>query len=207
MPFEHELKNAYIGEYVGEVYTFDFQNNWSLNWTAQSLYWTPTLTSGQWWTIGSSSSSDYQSFILPPNSVYDWNILKKVKIRMYKWQATYYSGGTIHQVGCWLGNNNLSNMTSWGQPQFNSSTWALVNDWSNHFTQTSDITGEVTQEWNLNDDWSLTLSLSWGTPYNLWQYANLFRTNRSNSNLWLSIGRWSSANGNIYIRKVEITTY
>ena len=183
------------------VQTFDFQNNWSLNWTAQTIYWTPSYISWQWWTIGSSSWV-YQSAIMPTSSIYR-GTLYKVKIWFYKWVATekYVS------AWAWLSTSNFTNwLTSWCQLSGTSTnTYANVYDWSNHLTQTTDITWEITQEWNLNDDWSLTLSLNWGTPYNLWNYATLFRNNRSNKDLWLSIGRWDCS-VNPYIRKVEITT-
>ena len=193
----------YMWRDSSSVQTFDFQNDWSLNWTGLSIYWTPNYVSWEWWSIGSSSSDSYQSAIMPPSSIYS-GTLYKVKIWFYKWVSTV----TYRTVGTWLATSNFTNwLTSWCQ-LFGSSANAYANvyDWSDHPTQTTDIEGEVIQEWNLNDDWSLTLSLNWGSPYNLWQYANLFRTNWSNQNLGLSIGRWNVDNGKIYIRKVEITT-
>ena len=191
-------KQVYPGK---KVQTFDFQNNWSLNWTTQTIYWTPSYTSWQWWSIGSSTST-YQSAIMPPSSIYS-GTLCKVKIWFYKWLAT----GRQSNVGSWLATSNFTNwLTSWCQPSGTSTnTYAYVYDWSNHYTQTTDITWEVIQEWILNDDWSITLSLNWGTPYNLWNYATLFRNSRSNKSLWLSIGRWDYSSAP-YIRKVEITT-
>lgn len=204
--FEHELKNAYIGEV--HTYTFDFQNEWSLNWTARTIYWTPTLTSGQWWTIGSASDGYYQSAIMPPSSLYDWCTLKKYKIWVYKWVNAYIDGITSrHTVWCWPSNALCSQLAIWENTYKTSvnPSIATVNDGTAHNTVTSGKTWELVLEYIFNDDGSLILSVD-GTEYNLWNYATMFRNLWTNQDLWLTIWRWVTSNGQIYIRKVEITT-
>ena len=185
---------------------FDFQNDWALSWTWQTVYWTPTFTSGQWWTLW-TDDSDMQSSIMPPNSVYDGRKLLKWKLRIYKWVQTTYSGGRTRTVWAWATASALNPCVMWEQPRWaNSTSYANVYDGSDHSTVTSWKTWELVLEYMFNDDGSLVLSVD-GTTYNLWQYASLFRTQWDNKNLWINIWRWwVAANGNIYIRKLEITT-
>ena len=196
---EKPLKNAYIGEYLN-VQTFDFQNDWSLNRTGVMLnVWQPFYTSWEWWTVGNSSSSTYQEEILPPNSVYDWKTLQKVKIWLYKWVGWWW-----HTVWAWVMKVGWTPYVCWTQTS--DSAQAMLYDGSEHRTNTTDETGEVVIEYVCNDDGTFTLSINWWTPYNLGNYATLFRNARSDWTLWLSIWRWREADWNIYIRKVEITT-
>jgi hypothetical protein len=191
-----------------KVQTFDFQNNWSLNWTAQSVRWTPSYTSWQWWTIGSSSNDTYQSAIMPPSSVYDGNILKSIKIWIYKWVNAYISGDvSAYTVWCWPSNASCSQFAIWENTYYTytNPSIATVYDGTAHNIVTSGKTWEFVLEYIFNDDGSLILSVD-GTEYNLWNYATMFRSLWTNKNLWLTIWRWNTANGQIYVRKVEITT-
>lgn len=196
---EKELQNAYIGEYKTLIY--DFQNDWSLNWTAQSIYWTPTLISGQWWTIGSSSSGTYQSAIMPPSSVYG-GTLKKFVLYIYEGVEVYLD----RTVWAGIGTSNIS-IIAWREQVVTQSprSRAMVYDWAEHYTTTQWARWEIILQYIFNDDGSLVLKVN-DAEYNLWQYASIFRTARNNQNLWLSIWRWRVADGNIYIRKVEIIT-
>lgn len=183
------------------THTFDFQNDWALNWTAQSIYWTPTLTSWQWWTIGYWSGG-FQSLITPPSSVYGWT-LKSVKLRIYKGVTANY-GST---VGTGIGGVSLNPSCMWEQAYYGSSPYSVANvhNGSDHFTQTTSVTWELVLEYILNDDGSLVLKVN-STEYNLWQFASLFRTQWTNQDLWIQLWRWNVADGNLYIRKVQIFT-
>ena len=189
------------------THTFDFQNDWSLNWTAQSIYWTPTLVTWEWWTIGSSSSDSYQSAIMPPSSVYDGKTLKKFKLYIYKWVNAYISWNKAVTVWCGMCASNLNPSCVWEHSYYTNANQSVANvyNWSDHITVTSTVRGEITLEYILNDDGSLVLKVN-STEYNLWQYASAFRTQWTNQNLWINTGRWNVADGNIYIRKVEIYT-
>lgn len=184
------------------VQTFDFQNDWSLNWTGISIYWTPNYISWEWRSIGTSSVGAFQSPIMPPSSVYNGETLKKWKLRVYKPDVT-----TTSSTAWWgMATNNFSDwLVCCHQLRNQSSYWANVYDGSSdHLTEVSEFTWEATLEYNLNDDWSLTLSINWWTEYNLWNFSTQFRNNWTNNNLWLCIGRWNS--WAFYIRKLEITT-
>ena len=200
---QKELQNAYIWEYPGAtVQTFDFQNDWSLNWTGITIYWTPNYVSWEWWSIGHSSSS-YQSAIMPPSSVYNGETLKKWKLRVYKSNATVGDRG----AWWWLSARSHSNwLVCCHQAHIGDGYWANVYDGSSdHFTEVVEFIWEATLEYNLNDDWTLTLSINWWTEYNLWNFSTQFRNNWSNNNLWICIGRWTYS-WTFYIRKIEITT-
>ena len=191
--------NTVYGGEKKTVQTFDFQNEWSLNWTAQTIYSTPSYTSWEWWTITTSGSA--QSAIMPPSSVYNGEKLVKYKLRMYKSIASTSS----KTAWCGMATSGFSNWLAICPFNKNGVLWANVYDGTDNFTQTEDVVWEATLEYYLNDDWSLELSINWWTKYNLWNFATLFRTQWSNSNLWIGIGAWS-LNSAFYIRKVEITT-
>lgn len=182
------------------VYTFDFKNNGSLNWTAQSIgYWTPDFITGQWWRLY-RSNTDSQGNIVPPSSLFDNKTLQKVKIYMYKWIATTYSSGYAHAVGA-----GIENIFVW------SFLWANINyDRINNngtYIQTVNTTWEVT----------LDLSLTWSSPVLSINGNNYTLTNSSttvsnirslwtNKTLKLVLWNWRWWSGDIYIRKVEFTT-
>ena len=186
------------------VQTFDFQNDWALNWTWYSIwYWTPAIASWQWWYIGTSSSLSYQGWIIPPSSIY-WGTLKKYKIWFYKpstttssrWAAIAISDITEDAVVI----EYWRNMSAW---------WHILIRVSGTTTDISsaDLTGECTMEIIFEDNWHITVNLADTSntyTYDLWNYASNFQTYWSNSNLWMHIARRSSSTN--YIRKVEITT-
>ena len=207
----NKIKRIYVGTNQVRpctIQTFDFQNEWSLNWTAETVYWTPTLTSWQWWTIGSSSSGSYQSVVMPPSSLYDWWTLKRFRIWVYKWVNAYISGWvSAYTVWCWPSNASCNQFAIWEMTYYTSSnpSIATVYDGTNHNIVTSGKTWELVLDYIFNDDGSLILSVD-GTEYNLWNYATMFRSLWTNQDLWFTIWRWNVANGQIYIRKVEITT-
>lgn len=184
------------------VQTFDFQNDWSLNWTGVRLNnWQPFYTSWEWWTVGSSSNASYQEEITPPSSIYDWKTLKKVKMWIYKWVWWW-----TNTAGAWLMKVWWTPYVCWTQQSSSNLVQAMLYDGSEHRTTTTDATWEVVLEWVCNDDGTFTLSINWWTPYNLGNYSTLFRGAWNDGTLWLSIWRWGVANGNIYIRKLQITT-
>lgn len=196
---QKELKNAYIGEYHTQI--FDFQNDWDLGWTGVQLNtWQPFYTSWEWWTVGNSITT-YQEEILPPNSVYDWKTLQKVRIWLYKWV-----GWWNNTVWVWLMKAGWTPYVCWTQTSSSNLVQVMLYDGSEHRTNTTNETGEVVIEYVCNDDGTFTLNINWWTPYNLGNYATLFRNARSDWILWLSIWRWMVADWNIYIRKVQIET-
>jgi len=203
----YKLKRIYVGttkvrpESPSIVQTFDFQNNWSLNWTGQTIYWTPTLVTWEWWTIGGSWGNTFQSAIMPPSSVYG-GTLKKFVLYIYKGVAS----NTDATVWAGIGTSNLTAL-AWREQVVTESprSRAMVYDWAEHYTTTRWAVWEITLQYIFNDDGNLVLKV-YDAEYNLWQYASTFRTYWSNGNLWLSIWRWRVADGNIYIRKVEIYT-
>lgn len=182
------------------VQTFDFQNDWDLGWTGVTIYGTPTYVSWEWWTIWGNSS--YQSNITPPNSVYNWETLVKWKIWFYKTD----NWTSLRTSWCWFGTAGFTNWaTLWTQ---NGSGWPEANVYdgsSDHRTQTSYATWEVTLEYTFNDDWHIWLSINWWTEYNLWNFATQFRNRWLANDLWLCIWRWDISSAP-YIRKLEITT-
>ena len=202
---EKILKNIYIGEYKWTVQTFDFQNNWSLNWTAVSVYWQPNYVTWEWWTIWTSYTALYQSAIKPPTSVFG-GTLKKIKIWMYKWIVWSSYPPDNHAVGAWMSsiNSSLNPCVLYWTNQW--SWWINLYDGSNHVTTWVDITWEITQEYIMEDNGNLTFIINWTYTYNLWNYATIFKDIWDNQTFGIWIGRWRANNGDIYVRKVEITT-
>lgn len=193
---ETELKNAYIWEYSEEtVQTFDFQNDWSLNWTGYGIgYGTPDYVTGQGWKIWTSSSSSYQWWITIPNSVFQWE-LKSIKIYWYKPEATTSSKGSA----VWICNQNQTTiceywrMGTWGTIMYN---WTKISN-------LVDPTWEITTEWIMESNWDLTVKIN-DTSYNVGSYASTFKDLRTNKALYIEMWRWDKPTH--YIRKIEITT-
>lgn len=196
MPFEHPLKNAYIGE-VHE-YVFDFQNDWALWWTwFTSQRWAPSYVSWQWWTIGTNSNDSYESWITPPSSIYKWT-LRQVKI----WFSKNNVQTSSRWQGAWICNSDLSIYCHYSHPR---SAWPaiLYVNWNSYFTNATNISWEIYISYIFNDDNSMWVDTNW-TTYNIWNYASVFRWLWTNQNLCLDICRWGTAAP--YIRKVQIET-
>ena len=181
------------------VQTFDFQNNWALNWTWYSIgYWTPDYVTGQWWKIWSGSGG-YQWWIKPPTSIFQWT-LKRIKIYWYKpWTITSSSWW-----GAWICNTSESNIIEYWR-NGTSRIFIVINGTEQSSISATDITWEITSEYILEDNWHITLKLNW-TSYDVWNYANNFQTLWENKALQIEIGTWTSFSTRNYIRKVEITT-
>lgn len=198
---QHELKNAYIGEYY-HIQTFDFQNDWALSWTWYSIwYWTPSLTSWQWWSIGSNDNTAYQWWLVIPQSVFDWKTLKSIKFYWYKQTISQADKG----VWVWLCSQDQSKLVDYSRTRYASTDWVgcIVRYpwWSK--TQAIDPTGEITTEYIMEDNWDLVVNVNW-TNYNIGQYASTFQTLWSNKKLYIVQWRWYKPVS--YIRKIVITT-
>ena len=183
------------------TYTFDFQNDWSLNWTGASLYWTPSYVTWEWWTLG-TSSTDSQSYITAPSSVYDGSTLQKVKIRMYKGIVTNYDNRFLHAVGTWVGMGNAN----WGFLWSNGNTIASYDSISIYGwpIRTENITWEVLIEADYT--WATTtITINWNV-YNTQEDSSLTKSDWSNSLFGLRLWNWRCDSLNIYIRKVQIFT-
>jgi hypothetical protein len=178
-----------------KVQTFDFQNDWALSWTGYSIgYWTPDYVTGQWWRIWTWTNA-YQWWVKPPTSIFQWT-LKKIKIYRYKpWAITSSIWWWV-----WICNTNESSMIEYWR---NWSPRIMIYPWWTSIPVT-DITGEITSEYILEDNWHITLKLNW-TGYDVWSYASSFQTIWSNQELQLEMWEWWWT-ANHYIRKVEITT-
>lgn len=189
------------------VQTFDFQNDWDLWWVWQTQYGTPTYTTWEWWTFGTDPNGQYQSYILPPNSVYNAETLQRFKIWVYKWVSANIVAGFAQTVWIWVSASGFNPSVIWEQGYATNSNPSIANVYngSDHRIITSSKSWELVVEYIFNDDGSLVLSVD-GTEYNLWNYATSFRTAWANQNLWINIWRWRSPNWSVYIRKVEITT-
>ena len=183
------------------THTFDFQNDWALNWTGASLYWTPSYVTWQWWTIG-AYYTDSQSYITPPSSVFDWKTLQKVKIRIYKWVSNRFDGGYLYAVWAWVSTQN----GNWGF------LWSCTNElgnndilnYANSYILTANITWEVLIEADYT--WAtLTVTINWNV-YNTSQNSSVTQTEWSNNFFGLRLWNWRCNNSNIYIRKVQIFT-
>ena len=185
------------------VQTFDFQNDWELNWTGYSIgYGTPSYVTWQGWRIWTSSSSSYQWWIIPPSSIY-WGTLKKYKIWFYKPSTTTSSRWAAIAIS---DRTEANAIEYW---RFSSTGWLIIISISGTPTNISsaDLTGECTMEIIFEDNWHITVNLADTSntyTYDLWNYASNFQTYRNNSDLWMHMARWSSSTN--YIRKVEITT-
>lgn len=181
------------------VQTFDFQNDWALNWTGYNIgYWTPAIETNQWWYIWTSGS--YQWWILPPSSVYQWT-LKKVVMDFYKpWTTT---SSVWWAVG--ISNTDESTVIEYWR-NYSWNQWWL-NVWWN-WIQVADLTWECSMEIIFEDNGDVTVKLSDTSntyTYNCWNYASIYQTLWDSNTLWLQIARWSTSTKN-YIRSVEITT-
>ena len=206
------LKSAYVGTtpvkeiYVGttkvrpaeNVYTYDFQNNGSLSWTAQSVgYWTPDFVTGQWWRLY-RSSTDSQGNIVPPSSLFDNKTLQNVKIWMHKGIATTGTSSRAYAVGAWV-----ENMFIWSFAWANINYDRILNNWT--YIQTVNLTGEVTLELSLT--WSSpVLSISWNNYTLTATTISAIRSLWTNKTLKIVLWNWRWWSGDLYIRKVEFTT-
>lgn len=208
MPDWYRISKIYVGiDQVRPsnnltVQTFDFQNDGDLGWTAQTVYGTPTYVSWEWWTLPTTGTSDRQSVIMPPSSVYSWwkAVLHQVKLRIYKW---YVKSDSLPDQWAWIWNSTLSRITCWSQSWSNSSQ-LLVNDWSSHFFSTIDGSGECVLTYTFNNNWDLVFSINW-TAYIPWSYGSIFRGLWTSSNLWIAMGNWRNTS-NFYVRKCQIFT-
>lgn len=178
------------------VQTFDFQNDWALSWTAGTWgYGTPDYVSWQGWRIYRASQSN-DGYVYPPLSIFDNNILKQVKIWMYKWIGTT----TTKWVWAWICN------TAWSKYALWSNVWANYDRITLNGTriQTANVTGEVVFILDLSGT-NVSFSIN-GTQYS----SSIASSNYTN--LWgdktfsLEVANWSWWSWDIYIRKVEITT-
>ena len=185
----------------GPVQTFDFQNDWSLNWTGGSFYWTPSYVTWEWRTLG-TSYTDTQSYITPPSSVYDGSTLQKVKIRIYKWISNMYDGRFLNAVWAWVGRPN----SNWGF------VWSNPNELGNNdilgYTGGYVLTANITWEVLIEADYTwatLIVTINWNV-YNTTENSSLTKSDWSNNFFGLRLWDWRWGSSNIYIRKVQIFT-
>ena len=199
-----KIKKIYVGTNLvrpKKIQTFDFQNDWALSWVWTSVgYWTPALTSWQWWYIGSSSGS-YQWQITPPSSIFGWN-LKSIKIWFYRPLGTTSNRG----FGVWTDGTNAR--VEYGRFGSTSGRLNVYYSSSDHRSNVQDLTWEIEMDIILESNWHITINLinNWNTySYDGGACASEFQSERENSWVVLEIARWNySSTG--YIRKVEITT-
>lgn len=171
------------------VQTFDFQNDWSLNWYNKSIgYWDCSIATGQWWMTSSSSTTQWS--VYPPTSIYWWD-LKKITIFGYKnwnWAFGLYSVTADKTIEYWRDTTKL-----------------IING-----TTIENITlnWEITMEIIFEDNWHITVNLInwWNTyTYDMWAYASQYKWYWDDKDLGLMLWRWSNSNP-VYVRKVVIET-
>ena len=186
--------------------TFDFQNNWSLNWTATTIgYWTPDFVTGQGWRLY-RSSNDSQAGIMPPSSAYTGE-LKKIKISFYKWIWTYKRGNVYYAVGVWIAYSSYSQSNSlmWS---FTGVTYDNVRYWysgGDQRIQTANFTGEATMEIDFSNA-NPIVSINW-TSYTLTNGdSSIYKGYWTSWILQIWLWSWHWGSGDLYVRKVEITT-
>ena len=174
------------------VQTFDFKNNWMLNFTGYSIgYWTPDYISNEGWRIWTSDSSTYQWWITIPNSVFVGD-LKSIKIYRYKPQTTTSYAWTA----IWICDHNQANMIEYWRLW-----WGILVNWNK--TNAIDPVWEITTEFIMEDNWDVTVKIN-DTSYNVGSYASTYTTLWTNKALCIEMWRWYKPTH--YIRKLEITT-
>lgn len=195
-----ELKNDYIGEYTWTVQTFDFQNDWELWWTKVSWsYWTAWYTAWQWlyWRLNSSSNAANGDFY-PPSSVYNDEILKKIRIWYY-----------LPSANIWV-------WPLWKNSGWTQARWPLYRCWRNQaqtiwfwevsstYQQIWNITGEILLEVNIEENkvfWKVN-NVNYSITTNL---AKLLIDGWANKHLHITpLALYDTSM--TYIRKVEFTT-
>lgn len=188
------------------THIFDFQNDWSLNWTATTVgYWTPDFVTWQGWRLY-RSNNDSQAGIMPPASVYTGE-LKKIKINFYKWIWTYKSGGLDYAVGVWIADSSYSQSNNFlwsfsGVAYDNIRYWY---SWSNQRIQTANFTGEATIEADFSNA-KPVVSINW-TSYTLTNGdSSVYKGYWTSWILQIWLWSWHWGSGDLYVRKVEITT-
>lgn len=202
----NKIQRIYIGTDLvrpKKVQTFDFQNNWSLNWTATTIgYWTPSFVTGQGWTLY-RGNDDRQAGIMPPSSVYTGE-LKKIKIYFYKWKWT----GTAYGAAAWISDKTFS--ANWNNFLWSFSGVAYDNirywySWGNQRIQTANFTGEATIEADFSNA-NPVVTINW-TSYTLTNGdSSVYKGYWTSWTLQIWLWIWGSQSWELYVRKVEITT-
>lgn len=187
------------------IQTFDFQNDWSLNWTAWAVAWTPDYVNWQGWRLY-RSDQDSEGRVTPPTSIFDNGTLKKIRLRMYKGIATTWNSSRAYYVGAgvWCGNNSKF-IWSYGGANINYDRLQYRVNNTQTYIHTANITGEVLLELNL--EWTTPILTINSNTYTLtWSISSEYQEYWTNKTMPLIIWnrRWWS--GDIYIRKVEFTT-
>ena len=181
-------------------YECDFtQEQWW--WTWHSIWaWTPAYTSWQWWTIGNSNSWNFAGNIIPPQEIYQWN-LKKVKFYFYHPSSTTSSRGTAISIGD-SGFTEFAEFWRYGKfPSWWCIAAAVWWSWV-ALINSQEVTWEVTVEFDMEDNWHITVILNGTYSYDIWAYASTFTTFWANKWLCVWICRWNDSNP--YLRKIEI---
>ena len=174
-----------------KVQTFDFQNDWALDWTNYSIWaWDCSIASWQWWQITRSWYSVMQWWVKPPNSILGWK-LKKIKIRWYKsWNWCFGIQWCVADKAIEYGRETTQLNVSW--------------------TTVANITlnWEITMELTFEDNWHITVVLwnNWNSySYDIWAYVSEYQWYWTNADFWIRLWRWNN-NNPVYVRKIEITT-
>ena len=173
-----------------KVQTFDFQNDWALDWTNYSIWaWDCSIVSWQWWQITRSASA-MQWWVKAPNSILVWE-LKKIKIRWYKsWNWCFGIQWCAADKAIEYGRETT---------QLNVPDGTVAN---------ITLNWEITMELTFEDNWHITAVLwnNWNSyTYDLWAYASQFQWYWTNADFWIRLWRWNN-NNPVYVRKIEITT-
>ena len=202
------VQSSSITTSFSTIQTFDFQNNWQLSWTltynsSSTIAW---YTSWQWfYTRATSSSYSVETRLTPPNSIYNNETLKRIRLWFYK-----------PSIKWWF-------WPAWSWWTY----WALTYQWNLDVTNADKII-----KWNWAYNWaSLTWNYILSQVYNwdllfdinilsnwvswtLWwesfvindsNIANALRQLRTSKVFRIfNANRWNTTNA--YIRKIEITT-
>lgn len=184
---------------TGNVYTFDFQNDWDLGWTWVRVWGNPLYVTWEWWEDQGSSVQDP---IMPPTSVYDGNELISWKLWVYKGLPAGYSTVGFGCAGRSL-NPNVVFTQTWSYPN------VLFYNGTEYRTQVSDYNGEITIEFIMpQGEQTLYASLNGDSQVLIWNnFGREVKLARSNQNLGMGIARWGNSDASKgIIRKLQITT-
>lgn len=211
------MGNKITGIYVGThkvrpespetVLTYDFQNDWFLNWVWTNIgYWVPEYITWEGWRLY-RSNQDSEGRLTPPSSAYNNGTLIKIKMRIYKWFINHWDSARAYGVGAGVvcGNNRFCWSASWANINYDRIRYR-ANVSSDSFITTINYAWEATLE--LDVEWTTPiLTINGSNTYTLTgSLSSEYQSYWSNKTLQLVMWnrRWGS--GDIYVRKVEFTT-
>lgn len=209
----NKIQKIYVGthqvrpESPETVLTYDFQNDWFLNWTWTNIgYWVPEYVTGQGRRIY-RNNQDSEGRLTPPSSVYNNETLIKIKMRIYKWFINHGDSARAYWVWAWVvcGNNRFMWSASWANINHDRIRYRANVSSDSHIT-TIDYAWEATLELNL--EWTTPiLTINGSNTYTLTgSISSAYQNYWTDKTLQLCEWSWRGWSGDIYIRKVEFTT-